>query len=251
MAPLRVLVIDAEQPTAKRLQATLEARWPQTATRSVAHGGAGRELAVSGQFDLIFLDVQLPDCDCLGLCRAIRRASDVPIVFLASRGQPASPAQALECGADDFLEKPWEEQELLARVQAVLRRAGRSGVPRAPRIAGGGHGESSLVYGALQVDLARHEVRVDGLPVRLTSTEYRLLSSFLDHPGQVLTPRALLARVWGEDHGRTSEHLKIHIQRLRRKLGDCSRRPRIIATERGVGYRLIRDVVKDDSRPSL
>ena len=228
---MRVLLIDGEPGVADRLERALMRPWPQATVATARTGAAGLSLLQHDEFDLVVLEVELPDCDGRQVCQALREWSSIPIVFVTDRSDQSDRVLGLEVGADDYLVKPWEERELLARIQAVLRRSRRSDGPGFV---------ADVAFGRLQISFARREVRVDGRGVRLTATEYRLLSHLIQNAGRVLTHRLLLARVWGDEYVHKTGYLKVHMQRLRRKLGDDPRAPRMIATERGIGYRFLR-----------
>jgi two-component system KDP operon response regulator KdpE len=149
----------------------------------------------------------------------------VPVIVLSARGQEQDKVRALDLGADDYLTKPFGMEELLARVRALLRRAG---TPREPR----------LTVGDVTIDLARHVVTKGGVEVHLTPTEYDLLRVLATNAGKVLTHRQLLERVWGSYAAENSQQLRVYVNYLRRKLEDDPARPRWLVTEPGVGYRL-------------
>ncbi len=179
--------------------------------------------------DIVILDLGLPDMDGLDVCRALKKAGEVSIIILTVRDQPTDIVKGLEWGADDYITKPFDQLEFLARVQAVLRR-GR----RPPEQDG-----LSFVGGALTLDFENREVKLSGAQVKLTPTEYNLLYHLAVNRGKLMTHEELLAKVWGQEYRDADEYLKVHIQHLRRKLGDPPDQPRFIATERGLGYRFI------------
>jgi two-component system response regulator MtrA len=174
-----------------------------------------------GSFDLVVLDVMLPELDGLEVCRAIRRDSQVPVVFLSARSDTLDVVVGLELGADDYVTKPFELPELVARIRAVLRRANE------------GPGSGVIAVRDLEIDPAAHEVRRDGEPIALTATEFRLLLELARRPKQVFTRELLLERVWNYDYLGDSRLVDVAVQRLRAKIG-----PGILDTVRGVGYRL-------------
>lgn len=179
--------------------------------------------------DLVVLDLGLPDGDGVEFIRAFRAWSDAPILVLSARHQEADKVGALEAGADDYLAKPFGIAELLARVQALLRR-------RAPRDA---TREPLLTFGECTLDLARRTVLRRGEPVKLTPIEYQLLVYLATHPDRVLLQRQILNAVWGAGHGEDSHYLRIYVGRLRHKLEADPARPRHLITETGVGYRFV------------
>ncbi|HLL68722.1 MAG TPA: response regulator transcription factor [Micromonosporaceae bacterium] len=189
----------------------------------------GREaLAVwrSADLDLVVLDVMLPGLDGLEVCREIRRSSQVPILMLTARTDTIDVVVGLECGADDYVKKPFDVVELTARVRALLRRRSAP----AP--------QSAIAVGALEVDPVRFLARKDGRELVLTATEFRLLLELARRPGQVFTRDVLLDRVWSYPFLGDSRLVDVAIQRLRAKVEDDPAQPRLIQTVRGVGYRL-------------
>ena len=179
--------------------------------------------------DLILLDLGLPDGDGLDVAREIRRTSRVPIIVISARGQEQAKVTALDLGADDYLTKPFGVPELLARIRVALRRAALpAGDPSNP------------VYqaGPLRVDLVRRRVTRDDKEVHLTPTEYRLLAALVREAGRVVTHRHLLQEVWGANYVEQTHYLRVSMAQLRHKLEDDPTRPRLLATEPGVGYRL-------------
>jgi len=175
--------------------------------------------------DLIVLDLMLPDIDGIEVCRRVRRGSDIPILMLTARDEDVDKIIGLEVGADDYLTKPFNPRELVARVKSILRRA----VPerREPQ-------ERQLKHGLLEIDAGRREVHVDGKEVQLAPKEFDLLWELLDHRGLVLTRDQLLERVWGYTFAGDTRTVDVHVRQLRRKLGDASP----IVTVWGVGYKV-------------
>jgi DNA-binding response OmpR family regulator len=191
-------------------------------------GRQGLASARSGGFDAVILDVMLPFLDGFEVCREIRKFSRVPIVMLTARTDLIDVVVGLESGADDYVKKPFELPELIARLRAVLRRAS------APA-------EDTLIaVGRLEIDPAGFTVRRDGIEVSLTATEFRLLVELARRPGQVFTRELLLQRVWDYEYLGESHLVDVAIQRLRAKVEDDPSHPALIKTVRGVGYRLDR-----------
>jgi DNA-binding response OmpR family regulator len=188
----------------------------------------GREALVhfhNSPFDLVILDVMLPELDGYEVCRQIRRESRIPIVMLSAKGDTVDIVVGLELGADDYVTKPFEMAELVARARAAVRRG--SVEPEEPK----------LERGELEIDPAGFTVRRRGEEVRLTATEFRLLLELARRPGQVFTRELLLERVWNYEFLGDSRLVDVAVQRLRAKVEDDPRSPRYIATVRGVGYR--------------
>ena len=191
--------------------------------------GDGREALVrfrQGSFDLVVLDVMLPSLDGFEVCREIRRGSQVPIVMLTARTELHDVVVGLELGADDYVTKPFELPELVARIKAVLRRS-------APAAADG-----KIVVANLEIDPGGFSVRRRGEDIPLTATEFRLLLDLARRPKQVFTRELLLELVWNYDYLGDSRLVDAAVQRLRAKVEDDPKQPKLIKTVRGVGYRL-------------
>ncbi|HEV2071753.1 MAG TPA: response regulator transcription factor [Acidimicrobiales bacterium] len=195
---------------------------------AVGDGKEALDTFSSGRFDLVLLDVMLPSVHGFDVCREIRRTSRTPIVMLTARTDTADVVAALELGADDYVTKPFEASELLARIRAVLRRGTPDIEPGTIRLDG------------LEIDAAAFRASNDGVALQLTATEFRLLLELVRHCGQVLTREFLLDRVWGHNYLGDSRLVDMAVKRVRDKLGDDPRNPRYITTVRGVGYRVER-----------
>jgi len=179
-------------------------------------------------FDAVVLDVMLPVVDGFEVCRSIRQTSNVPIVMLTARAETAEVVAGLELGADDYVTKPFEGPELVARLRAALRRASVDEPAPAIRV------------GSLEIDPAAFRATDGGRVLDLTATEFRLLLELARHPDRVLSRETLLDRVWGYDYLGDSRLVDMAINRLRAKLGDDPKNPRYITTVRGAGYRFAR-----------
>ena len=222
----RLLLVEDDASIREIVSIGLKAAGFRVAT--AMDGRQGLASARSGGFDAVILDVMLPSLDGFEVCREIRKVSRVPIVMLTARTDLIDVVVGLESGADDYVKKPFELPELIARLRAVLRRAA------APA-------EDTLIaVGRLEIDPAGFTVRRDGVEVSLTATEFRLLVELARRPGQVFTRELLLQRVWDYEYLGESHLVDVAIQRLRAKVEDDPSRPTLIKTVRGVGYRLDR-----------
>ncbi len=192
-------------------------------------GLQGLERFRSEPFDLVLLDIMLPGLDGYEVCRQIRRTSTVPVVMLTARSDTMDVVIGLEAGADDYVRKPFEVPELIARVRAALRRAGAAATD-----------PSDIRFGPLTVDVAGRTVARDGADIPLTRTEFDLLLELIRHAGQVLTRDVLLDRVWGYDYLGDSRLVDVAIQRLRAKIEADPANPELIQTVRGAGYKAAR-----------
>ena len=228
---MKVLVIEDDPGIIEVVSLCFQLRWSGTSLASAATGSKGVELVETESPDVVILDIGLPDMDGYQVLREIRRFSDVPVIMLTVRGEDTSVARGLELGADDYITKPFSHIELIARVQAVLRRA--QGVSLTGE-------ERPFTSDKLSIDFARNEVMLDGKPVKLTSTERKLLYYLTRNEGRILSHESLLAKIWGETYIDARDLLRVHIQHLRQKLGDDAESPNIIVTEHGMGYKFVR-----------
>jgi len=223
-----VLVVDEEQAMRRLLRASLTAQG--YAVWEASTGEEALQAAPSARPDLILMDLCLPGVDGASTTRLFREWTQTPIIILSVREEESQKIAALDAGADDYVTKPFGAGELLARIRAALRRAGRT--------------ENGAVFavGDLTVDIARRLVRIGLNSVQLTPTEYDLLRVLVQHSGKVLTHRQLVREVWGGMCYEDSLHLvRVNISNLRHKLEADPARPRHLVTETGVGYRLRRD----------
>jgi DNA-binding response OmpR family regulator len=221
----RLLVIDDDEA----LNALLTEYLGQFgfAVRTAALPEEGLRALKADPPDLVVLDVMLPGMDGLAVCRKIRESSGVPIVMLTARGDVMDRILGLEMGADDYLPKPFEPRELVARIQAVLRRGAASA------------GEESLRAGALEVSWATCSARLEGRPLALTTAEFELLGLLMRNRGRVLSRDRILDEMRGIDWEAYDRSIDVLVSRLRQKLGDDARRPSYILTVRGTGYSFI------------
>ena len=225
----RVLVVDDETDLAQLIEGYLRKAGLEVAVR---HDGTEAVAAVRDFIpDVLVLDLGLPGLDGIEVCRQVRTFSDCHVLMLTARDDEVDKIVGLSVGADDYVTKPFSPRELVARVQAMLRRA-RTGAPEpAP-------GRQARVIGDLVVDESSREVHLAGEPVGLTRIEFDLLASLAAHPQLVLSRQQLVERVW-DTHWTGDEHLiDVHIGRIRKKLGDEASNPRFIYTVRGIGYRM-------------
>ena len=221
----RVLVIEDEASLVLTLTDRLRAEGHEV--EASMDGDEGWELARSGSWDLLVLDIALPGRSGLDICRDLRQQGiDTPVLMLTARSQLTDKVVGLKLGADDYMTKPFEMMEFLARVEALLRRSARS-------LAGTG----SFVFGEVRVDFRRAEVRRDGEPIDLTGLEYKLLAYLIEHRGQVVSRDELLDKVWGYDATPATRTVDVHVASLRRKIEPNPAKPRHIVTVHGMGYR--------------
>jgi len=192
------------------------------------NGARGVALHAREPVDVVILDLMLPDGDGLDICRQIRARSESPILMLTARGDPMDRVVGLEMGADDYLPKPFEPRELLARLRAILRRT-----RTAPRT---GSSADVLRYGRLEIDRGAHAVRLDGAPCPLTGYQFALLLALAEHAGRVMSRDALLDAVKGEQFEAFDRSIDVHISRIRAAIEDDPKKPRRVITMRGSGY---------------
>lgn len=220
-----ILVVDDEKPLRDFVRRNLEIRGYNAPTAS--NGIEALQIFQSKNINLVILDLMMPRLDGLDTIRRIRQDSQVPIIVLSALGEEEDKIRALNLGADDYLTKPFGVGELLARVQAVLRRTTWTDTP---------NGSARLIMGEIVVDFERHEVTVQGHPIELTPTEYHLLVYLMENAGKVLSHQMILQHVWGPEYGPESEYLRVYIGRLRQKIEADPTHPRYLITQRGFGY---------------
>ncbi len=230
MGVMRILVVDDDADVIESVRLGFELQWRDIEVIGALEGEEALDRVEQDHPDIVLLDVGLPDLDGFVVLKRIREFSDVPVVMLTARDDPIDKVKGLELGADDYVTKPFNHLELMARVKAVLRRVAMPlPTTRVP----------SFKSGDLEVDFAAHEARLRGERVPLTPTEYKLLYHLVRNAGHVLQHGTLLAKVWGREYVDEVDYLRVYIRRLRDKLGDDPERPRYIRTERGLGYRFI------------
>lgn len=228
MEPVDVLIIEDDDIVARTIERTLRGHEFRI---TVANSGVqGLQLARRQMPAVVVLDVIMPGMDGYSVCREMRAdplLANVPILFLTAKSKDEDKITGFRAGADDYLTKPFGTNELLARIRVALRHA---------------HGNETddpiIEIGPLHIDQARHEVTVDGELVHLTPIEFRLLALLARHAGKVITHRQLLLEVWGPNATHQTHYLRVHMAALRRKIEKDPARPRWLATEAGVGYRL-------------
>jgi len=230
----RILVVDDEPQIRHSLQTNLEKR--NYAVTTAASGEEALEAIVRQKPDVVIVDLVLPAMDGIELTRRIREQFPVPIIVLSAIGDERKKVDALECGADDYVTKPFGMDELAARVKSALRRT--------IMLSGS---EPVFKSGGLSVNFERREVRVEGKPVKLTPTEFDLLKYMIQYMGKVLTHRTLLTAIWGEAYVDQAQYLRVFIGQLRKKLERNTARPKYILTDPGVGYRFAPDIQDESS----
>ena len=225
MASENILVVDDEPRYVRLIRFNLEAEGyyvTSAATGEEAIAGLAKRIP-----DLVILDIMLPGLDGFQVCSRIREVSNVPIIMLTALGNEQDKVKGLRLGADDYISKPFSAQELLARVEAVLRRTRLADVPQE---------QASVVIGEMQIDLMTRQVTVRNKEVHLSPTEYRILQYLAINTGKAITQNDLLSNVWGPAYEHEYEVLRVTIWRLRQKLEDDPRNPKFVRTVPGVGY---------------
>jgi two-component system KDP operon response regulator KdpE len=229
---MKVLIVDDEPDVIESVRLGFTLQWREVDVLGAETGERGLDAVEDERPDIVLLDVGLPDLDGFDVLRQIRAFSDVPVVMLTARDDSMDKVKGLELGADDYVTKPFNHLELMARVKAVLRRLEMPApASRAP----------SFQAGDLEVDFARQEARLRGERLDLTPTEYKLLYHLVRNAGHILQHGTLLAKVWGREYVDEVDYIRVYIRRLRDKLGDDPENPQYIRTERGLGYRFVTD----------
>ena len=228
---MRILIVEDDAELAALLGLGARTLWPDCALTVAGDGQSALHAFAADQPELVLLDIGLPPPNGLEVCRRIRAESRVPILVLTGREGVEDEVTALRLGADDYLRKPFDMLQLLARMRALTWRAERSPAAATPV------DRTDVAVGDLTIDFTLRRVCVAGVNVELTSTEYVLLEELARHAGMVVPNEVLLERVWGSGRGGGTHALKVFISRLRQKLGDDAAHPRYIQTRWGVGYR--------------
>ena len=224
----KILVVDDERVMVKGIKFNLENEGYQVDTGS--DGEEAVEKARTGRFDLIILDLMMPKIDGLQACMKIREFSNVPVIMLTAKGEDADKIIGFECGADDYITKPFNILELKARIRALLRRAGAAAQQQKEA--------DRLVQGAITLDVSERAAWRDGEPVELTAKEFDLMALLMRNPGRVYSRENLLNLVWGYEYVGEFRTVDVHIRRLREKLEPDPANPEHILTKWGVGYYL-------------
>ncbi len=228
---MRILVIDDEPQIRRALKMGLERNDYQVGL--AGSGEEGLDKMATEPFDLVVLDLAMPGMDGFDVCKQIRSWSQIPILVLSVRDSEEDKIKALDCGADDYLTKPFGVGELLARTRAIIRRAKSSEAS-----------SSSPIFneGNLQVDFDKRIVTISGDTVHLTPKEYDLLQMMINNTNRVLTHRQLLTKVWGLEYAEDHHSLRVHVANLRNKIESDPTRPKLIQTETRIGYRFVSSV---------
>lgn len=221
----RILCIDDEAAILRLLGVVLARNGHEAIP--AADGRTGLAALKGGRIDAVLLDLGLPDRDGLELLPAIHAIAAIPVIVVSARGDVQEKVAALDLGAADYVTKPFDGDELLARLRAALR--GASAMPDQPGV---------LVHGPVRIDTARHEATIADRPVAFTPKEFAVLRALVEAGGRILTHSALLEAVWGKAHREDVEYLRVVIRALRLKIEDDPTQPRLIRNEPGIGYRL-------------
>src|SRR5947199_3182975 len=224
--PPRILLVDDERSVQTLLTYPLRKDGYEVVTASTGQEALDRFR--DGSFDLVVLDVMLPQTDGFAVCRELRARSSVPIIMLTAKTEEFDKVLGLELGADDYITKPFSMREFRSRVKAVLRRAGLA--------RNGDSAEEPLDDGDLRIDFAKRSVELRGDPVKLTYVEFEILAALARSPGRVFSRSMLLERLWGDSAYRDPRTIDVHIRHLREKLEVDPKEPELIFTVRGVGY---------------
>ena len=228
----KILVVDDERVMVKGIKFNLENEGYQVETGS--DGEEAVEKARAGQFDLIILDLMMPKIDGLQACMKIREFSNVPVIMLTAKSEEADKIIGFECGADDYITKPFNILELKARIRALLRRAGAAAQQQREA--------DRLTQGSITLDLSERAAWREGEPVDLTAKEFDLMALLMQNPGRVYSRENLLNLVWGYEYIGEFRTVDVHIRRLREKLEPDPANPEHILTKWGVGYYLANNI---------
>lgn len=228
---MKILIVDDDRQILDALSLGIQTLWSEVDICTASDGNTALEMLGSASPEFVLLDLGLPGKSGLDVLREIRKRSAVPVIIVTARGEESDQVLGLDLGADDYLVKPVGIAALKARMQAVMRRYEQT------QPVGGG---AAVVAGGVAIDLENGSATLSGRPLRLTPLEYRLLSTLVRSRGEVVTHEALIGKLWGEEYGATTSHLKVFVSRLRSKI-ERPGAPQRIETERGVGYRFVVD----------
>lgn len=227
---MKILVVDDDPEVMESISLGLSLHWRDVEVLGASDGEQALDLVEQQRPNLVLLDIGLPRKDGYQVLQEIRAFSDVPVIMLTARDDAMDKVKGLELGADDYVTKPFNHLELLARINALLRRLE---MPTPSTRA------ASFVAHELEVDFNKQEARLRGVRLDLTPTEYKLLYHLVRNAGHVLPHGTLLAKVWGREYVNEVDYVRVFMRRLREKLGDDAESPRYIRTERGLGYRFL------------
>jgi DNA-binding response OmpR family regulator len=227
---MNVLVVEDSPEVVEAISLCFELRWPGSSILQTAEGEEALELTQRELPDVVILDLVLPGIDGFEVLRQIRKQSNLPVLILSVKGEEMDKVKGLELGADDYIVKPFSPAELLSRVKAVLRRTYMLEL---------NSDEKPFVSSYLKVNFATREVLKGDQPVKLTPTEFNLLTQLVKNEGKVLTHQLLLEKVWGSGYTDAVEYLRKYIQRLREKLEEQPNNPKMFISERGLGYKFV------------
>ncbi len=224
----RILIVDDDPGIRKFIRSNLEAREYEVIL--AADGDEGLKMVEAEMPDLILLDIMMPKVNGFEVCRRLREWTEIPIIMLSAREGEMDKVKCLDCGADDYLTKPFSLRELLSRIKAVMRRSQPGGTAA---------GQSKFVKDDLVVDFGGNTVTLQGQPLNLTAIENKIICYLAANAGRIITPNQLLQHVWGEEYVGDYSVLQVNICRLRNKLQDDPKDPRFIKTKPGIGYMVI------------
>ncbi|MBI4310277.1 MAG: response regulator transcription factor [Chloroflexi bacterium] len=227
---MKILLVEDDPEVGETVSMAFSMRWPDTLVQRSETGKEAIAAVAKGGLDLVILDVNLPDMDGFTILDSIRKRSKVPVIMLTVRASDRDKVRGLEMGADDYLGKPFSPFELLARAAAVLRRAASSSQVQEASV---------LAAGVIKLNQDTAEVFVADQPVKLSPTEFKMLELLVQNAGKVVTRDTLIKNIWGMDPAAADAYLiKLHIQHLRKKMGDNGVQPKFIITVRGFGYKV-------------
>ncbi len=226
---MKLLIVEDAPDIAEVVAFAVTMNWPACFVTIAPDGANALKRFEESAYDLVIIDVSVPPPDGFEVCRQIRKASHVPILMLTASSGTMDKVRALDLGADDYVTKPFDHLELLARLRSLMRRAAEHTV----------HGDTVLAEGDVSLDAAMKTARVKGIEVKLTATECRLLETLVRNAGMTVSHRTLMEQVWGPEYVHDTHYLKVFVRRLRQKLGDDLENPHYIRTEWGTGYRFL------------